>query len=292
MSSEKPSKFDIWWNSTTVKRVTGAIYGLGAAVVILGALFKIQHWAGAGIILSAGMFTEALLFALGIFDRPHKDYEWEKVFTFDGQGTVIGQGVATGVTTTTSTIEAVEVPQTLSGDMKNLSSNIQALSDTAKELTALSGVMSTTKDFVKNIESASSVAAEFTTVQSSLNKATGALFSSYESLSTDMNSVVSNTSQYAEKVGEINKNLASINSIYELQLKNIKDQADVVSQQAQHTSKANETLSELIVDNQKIMQATKAAVEEANKFKDNSTQLANQIAELNKVYGNMLNALS
>lgn len=288
MSSEKPSKFDIWWNSPKVKRLTGAAYSVGAAVVILGALFKLQHWTGAGLMLSVGMFTEALLFMLGVFDRPHKDYEWDKVFVFDGNSQVKGQaGGGVASTTVASTSEAVPA-----GDLKNLSTSISSLSEAAKHITSLGEVMDSTKDFAKNIKSASTVAAEFTSAQTSLNKATGSLFNSYESLNSNMNTVVSDTAQYASKVGEINKNLSSINSIYELQLKSIKDQSDAIVQQTQHTNKANESLSELIADNQKIVSATKSAVEHANKMKDNSAQLAGQIAELNKVYGNMLNALN
>ena len=43
------------------------IYGIGAAVVIVGALFKIEHWAGADQMLIVGLGTEALIFALSAF---------------------------------------------------------------------------------------------------------------------------------------------------------------------------------------------------------------------------------
>ena len=56
------------------------IYSLGAAVVIIGALFKIMHWPGAGYILTIGMCTESFLFTLGIFEKPHAVYNWENYF--------------------------------------------------------------------------------------------------------------------------------------------------------------------------------------------------------------------
>ena len=77
--SEKRS-FDEVWNSPKVKRIIGAVYSLGASVVIIGAMFKILHLPGASITLGIGMVTEAFLFAIGIFDAPHVDYHWDHVF--------------------------------------------------------------------------------------------------------------------------------------------------------------------------------------------------------------------
>ena len=82
--SQNESKFDIWWNSPNVKRLVGVVYSLGASVVIIGAMFKILHLPGAAAVLGTGMTVEAVLFALGIFDKPHKEYDWHKVFDFEG----------------------------------------------------------------------------------------------------------------------------------------------------------------------------------------------------------------
>lgn len=285
MSSEKQSKIDIWWNSPGVKRFTGAAYSLGAAVVIIGALFKIMHWPGAGIMLSAGMFTEALLFALGILDKPHKDYEWDKVFAFDGASSGIGMsGAVSASGTQMSTSGKLNEEETAS-----LSEGIKNLSETAKQLNA---AMGSTKDFAKNIESASDAAVKFATVQDSLNNATGNLFTSYESLNTDMNSVVAGTKEYAGKVLDINKNLSSLNSVYEIQLKNIQTQTEAVDIQVQSTKLITDVQNEILAENKKIQELTKLAVEDANKYKVASAELANQITDLNKVYGNMLNALN
>ena len=57
------------------------IYGLGAAVVILGALFKLQGWPGANIMLIVGLGVEALIFVLSAFDPPTKhEWDWSKVY--------------------------------------------------------------------------------------------------------------------------------------------------------------------------------------------------------------------
>ena len=63
------------------------IYGLGAAVVILGALFKLQGWPGANIMLIVGLGVEALIFVLSAFDPPTKhEWDWSKVYPQLGLG--------------------------------------------------------------------------------------------------------------------------------------------------------------------------------------------------------------
>ncbi len=62
------------------KRVMNFAYGMGAAVVIVGALFKIQHWAGASIMLIVGLGVEALIFGLSAFDPVDKELDWSLVY--------------------------------------------------------------------------------------------------------------------------------------------------------------------------------------------------------------------
>ncbi|MGM9803804.1 MAG: gliding motility protein GldL [Muribaculaceae bacterium] len=62
------------------QRFFNAAYSLGAAVVILGALFKILHLSGGNEMLCIGMGTEVLMFLLTAFDRPEAQYKWEDVF--------------------------------------------------------------------------------------------------------------------------------------------------------------------------------------------------------------------
>ena len=56
------------------------LYGWGAAVVIIGALFKIMHWPGANMMLIAGMGVEGVIFFLSAFEPPHKEWDWSLVY--------------------------------------------------------------------------------------------------------------------------------------------------------------------------------------------------------------------
>jgi gliding motility-associated protein GldL len=62
------------------KYIKNLIIGLGASVVLMGALFKIQHWPGASVMLTSGMITEAVIFAMLGLLPPHHDYYWERFY--------------------------------------------------------------------------------------------------------------------------------------------------------------------------------------------------------------------
>ena len=60
--------------------LTNMVYGLGAAIVIVGALFKIQHWPYGSLILTIGMIVEALVFTYSAFERQQDDLDWSLVY--------------------------------------------------------------------------------------------------------------------------------------------------------------------------------------------------------------------
>lgn len=62
------------------KKVMNFAYGMGAAVVIIGALFKLMHWPGASIMLIVGLGVEAFIFALSAFDPVDKELDWSLVY--------------------------------------------------------------------------------------------------------------------------------------------------------------------------------------------------------------------
>jgi len=297
---ENKSKFDIWWNSPEIKQKLAAAYSLGASVVIIGAMFKILHLPYAGQMLGIGMSVEAFLFALGIFDQPHKDYEWDKVYDFEGNSNALisgdistqKQSQNTEIVTNSQRSVGLNYSETLNDDdVRKLSEGIKNLTTTAQQFSSLSDVVGATDLFVKNIDGAVQSTQKFIKNQDSLNAATGLLSNSYQGISDGMEAVEKNTKLYAGKVDNINKNLSSINSIYEIQLKNIQAQTEGITQQTERLRTVNEELNAIVGDVQKMKTATTLAVVETENYKDGTTKLAKQIADLNHVYGNMLNAL-
>ncbi len=292
---ENKTKFDIWWNLPETKQKLGAAYSLGASIVIIGAMFKILHLEGAGYMLGVGMSVEALIFALGIFDQPHKEYDWEKVYDFEGG--IVSTGSASGksesISATASRQVGLNYSETINDDdVKKLSEGIKNLTVTAQQFAGLSDVVGATSQFVKTIDSASATTGKFITSQESLNNATGHLSGSYQGITTGMEAVEKNTKLYASKVEDINKNLSSINTIYEIQLKNIQAQSEGLTKQTERVHIVTDELGVIAAEVQKMKLATALASEETEKFKLGTTKLSKQVADLNQVYGNMLNALS
>lgn len=62
------------------KKVMNFAYGMGAAVVIVGALFKLMHWPGAGSMLIIGLLTEAAIFGLSAFEPVENELDWTLVY--------------------------------------------------------------------------------------------------------------------------------------------------------------------------------------------------------------------
>ncbi|MBN2766637.1 MAG: gliding motility protein GldL [Paludibacteraceae bacterium] len=299
--SQNQSKFDLWWNAPKTKRIVGAAYSVGAAVVIIGALFKIMHWDGASEMLTVGMSVEAVLFALGIFDKPHQEYHWEKVFDFEADGTMsIAGGVAApvGQPEKSSPSQTIKAPQLdyseaiNEEDVKKLSEGIKNLSATAQQLAGLATVAGSTDGLVKNIEAASAATGKFVVSQDSLNSAAGQLNVSYQGITDGMQAVEANTKAYAGRIDDINKNLSSINSIYEIQLKNIQAQSEGLTRQTETVNAVTRDLSAVNTEVEKMKLAAVTASQQTETFKQGTEKLAKQVADLNQVYGNMLNALN
>src|ERR1041385_8207549 len=66
--------------SKTYKTFMSRLYGWGASIVIVGALFKIQHWPLSGVFLVLGLSTEAVIFFFSAFEPPHEEVDWSLVY--------------------------------------------------------------------------------------------------------------------------------------------------------------------------------------------------------------------
>lgn len=276
-----------WYTSYNGQRLTGIVYSVGAAVVIVGALFKILHLAGATQMLFAGMITEAVLFVIGVLDAPHPVYEWEHVFpqliTLEHgaqpehyeeiskmeKPTLLGaNGSAPAAGNGGVAMPAVELSDK---DKASLSEGIQKLAKTAAQLNDLGNIATGTAKLGEKMEVAGTAMEKFATSASNLSGQTEA---------------------YEKGLNAVNANLNNLNAIYELQLKNVQAQADALKLQADKTNAATAQVELMAEDMKKAAAAASAAVKSSEAYEAAAKQLAAQVADLNKVYGNMLNAIA
>jgi len=273
--------------SKAYKNFMTKLYGIGASLVILGALFKILHLPGASQMLMLGMCTESLIFAIGVLDEPFEDVKWSNIFP-----SLVGEKkdplinyIGGGSVSANQGMTAQGVNPIKDEDVKAFSESLKSLSEAAQQMAGISKVAGLTDTFAQNITSASQAAAQFATKQQNLDAASDALLASYTGITENMATVQANTKLYVEKADTINKNLAAINSVYEIQLKNIQNQAELVEKQTA-------IINVVAGDINKVQQAMAVSAVDVEKYKDETAKLAKKVADLNAIYGNMLSAIN
>ena len=290
------ARFMNWYGSYQGKRVVGMVYSIGAAVVIIGALFKIMHWPGAGPVLIVGMSTEVLLFLIGCFDKPHPEFHWYEVFPqLLGHGTdpellkemqlrpkptLMGGGASEGVAT-----QSANIPGLNEKDMDALKNGIADLAKTATQLSELGKVATATTKLSEKLDAAGKAAEQFVVAGKTISEKSEVLGAAYAQVATDMQQVATGTKEYDSKVAAIAKQLSSLNAVYELQVSAVQAQVEKVNGAVQQLDTLNTTMV-------KMNTVAGEALKNQEAYEAGAKKLANQVADLNKVYGNMLNALS
>lgn len=281
-----------WMETPNGGRITGYAFGFGAAIVIVGALFKIQHWPGASLLLTAGMGTEAVLFMITAFGNPHKTYHWEAAFpqlneesdlegitSFGGGGGGNGTGSGTAAVSGGSSVASLEgVPALSEDDVKKLSDGILRLTDSASKIADLTNLKSAADKLTNNLSDASDSVGSFVSTQNAINESSSSLVDSYKSISIKISGVSQSTETFIGTMDGINKNLSSINAVYELQLQTVNAQVKSIQSVEAEWSQIKNTVS--------------GALAASEAYKNESVKLSQQVANLNNVYGSMLNALS
>lgn len=307
------------------KVITGFIYSWGASIVLIGALFKLQHWPYSGPILAIGLLTEAVIFFVSAFEPPLEMPEWSKVYPelkedyeisefeeFDKPGK--------------SKFEDLLKNSDLTPDLlKKVSYSLSELSNTAKGLSDISAATLATDMYVKNLSTASEAISSFSEINSkanqSIHKSVNDLVETYQDTTRQMSSSsqsimeklsksgeditsritesgellarsykaaaekmdesmknLNHSGEYAENLARLNKNLTSLNTSVESQLKGAEDQFRAGQTFNSDLAKMNEILA--------------SSVEELKRYQENASKLNQHLEALNTIYGNMLGALN
>jgi gliding motility-associated protein GldL len=304
-ASKGQSKFMQWYESYSGKKIVGCVYSLGASIVIIGALFKIMHFPGAGPMLIAGMSVEALLFAIGCLDKPHAEFHWESVFPqLVGHGadpelikelesrprpTLLG-GVGGGEAG--SAASPVSVPAVDEKSLEALKQGIAGLAKTANQLSELGNLAMVTANLGDKLDAAGQAAEQFAAAGKVVTEKSAALGDTYVQVATDMQKVVSETKAYEAQVASVSKQLTSLNAVYEMQLKALQSQTEAYKVQAEKIAGASAQVDKLAVGVKAMVDVAHEALDNQKAYAAGTKQMAAQVADLNKVYGNILNALA
>lgn len=286
------ARFMHWYESYQGKNIVNIIYSVGASVVIIGALFKILHWPGASQVLMVGMFTEAFLFVIGALERPHPEFHWENVFpqlleygtkpelleekSRQPRPTLLGAGVSGGAPVAGEASSA-KVPSLKDEDLKALKDGIAELAKTATQFSELGKVAQTGVKLGEKLAAAELATETYTA-------ATATLAQTYAQVTGDMQTIAADTQAYKAGVEQVGQKIASLNSVYELQLQTVNAQVEAQKQ-------ASSSVAEMVEAQQRSVVLANEAVAAQTAFAASAKQLQQQVADLNGIYGNMLNAL-
>ncbi len=272
-------------------------YGVGASIVIVGVLFKLMYWQGANIMLTVGLIAEALVFFMSAFEKPLKTYEWDKVVDFE-TGTLdlqintemfapMAMPAEHHGAYTPSNIPNVNILN--DDDVQKLNQSIQNLTRTASQLNDLAAFSIQTQKLSESIRSFSENTGKYAENQETLQRATAALLQVYERIGQETEKIEVNTQEYRNKVERINNKLAGLNSIYEIQLKDIHAQSVHFHNQVEISKKLSGDMQSVTGEMGKLRNISDDFSLATEKLRTNANELADNIARLNAIYGNMLN---
>jgi gliding motility-associated protein GldL len=252
------------------KSFMGKAYGIGAAVVIVGALFKITHWPGADPMLIVGLLTEAGIFMVSAFEKPHQEPDWTLVYPelagLDAKENKKGGAVKSG--SITQQLDKMMEEAKIGPDLINsLGTGFRALNENVNGLKDLSSAAAATESYSKNVKQA---AESLTGMNTSYSKAVEAM--------NEMVTASEGSKEYGAQIGRMTKNLASLNSVYELEITESNNHLKSINEFVGGLSKTAATLGE--------------TQKQAETFKVEMDKLSKNLSSLNNVYGNMLSAMN
>jgi gliding motility-associated protein GldL len=235
----------------------GKLYGLGASVVIIGALFKIEHWKYSSELLILGLGTEALIFFISAFDPPpHPDPDWTKVYP---QLLAPGENSKTAVAELDSLLTDANIDSKL---LKNLGDGMRNLGDQATKMSDMADAAGATQEFSDSLVKASNRVDE--------------MANTYEGVASSLTGLIGakeSSNAAGQNLERMNSNLDSLNTMYEMQLEQLKENKELYAGMGELVKTLNDS------------------VEDTRAYKEHIAALAENLASLNTVYSNMLNAM-
>ncbi|MEO0571390.1 MAG: gliding motility protein GldL [Bacteroidota bacterium] len=204
--------------SKSTKKLFNMAYGLGASVVIIGALFKILHWEfgplTGGLLLAVGLITEALIFAISAFEPVDDEYDWSLVYPELANGQQ-SKGKKNDVK------EAQEAEGILGRKLDELlkeanidSELFNSLGESIRSFEGAAKDMAPTTDAIQNTQKYSEELSHAAAQMESLNSLYKVQLESASRQASINEEVVQNAGALKEQMESLATNLSSLNGVY------------------------------------------------------------------------------
>ena len=188
-------------NSKKCKNGMAKLYGFGAAIVILGALFKLMDWPGAGAMLTIGLSTEAIIFFFSAFEKPHEEPDWSLVYPELAYMKDPDEKTSlTPVEELDNMLEKANVDQAL---ITRLGDNLRSFNKTVEGVNKSMDAVSATGDYSDQMREAARKLAEMNTYYDLQLKTM-----------QNMGNSVSDSEKFQLEISKLGTNLEALNKMY------------------------------------------------------------------------------
>ena len=299
------------------QRLFNFAYSIGAAIVILGALFKLLHLQYGNLLLTIGMGTEVLMFILTAFDRPPREYKWEEVFPhldpdyqgerpdlsnvaiaqpndegeeyneeyneeYDGEVEYDEEGNEIIVAKNTPAVGSSNViPSNLpltETETQSLTDSIARMAAASEQLAKMADLTTATQQYLEQMSAISEEMNRLKETTQALNNVSDVLLKSYQAITENSENITQSSTGYVEQMQDLNRNIGGLNTIYEIQLKSVSSQLDSID-------RVNRGIKDIRDMYEKSSQQSAQYCEETEK-------MARYMKQLNSVYEKMITAMT
>ncbi|MBQ3604869.1 MAG: gliding motility protein GldL [Muribaculaceae bacterium] len=298
------------------QRLFNFAYSIGAAIVILGALFKLLHMPYGNLLLTIGMGTEVVMFVLTAFDRPPREYKWEEVFPvldsgdendrpdfandvvinngqsktandeedyvvqYDDDGNIIFPDDDQQVKTSSAKQQNI-LPSNLplsENDTRSLTDSIARMAAASEQLAKMADLTTATQQYLEQMSAISEEMTRLKETTQALNNVSDVLLKSYQAITENSENITQSSTGYVEQMQDLNRNIGGLNTIYEIQLKSVSSQLDSID-------RVNRGIKDIRDMYEKSSQQSAQYCEETEK-------MARYMKQLNSVYEKMITAMT
>ncbi len=197
-------------NGKRFKNFMAKLYGIGAAVVITGAMFKIMHWEGANIMLVVGLTTEAVIFLFSAFEKPAADYDWTLVYP----ELASGDGADRALSVTEQLDNALENGGVDAALIERLGEGMRSLSETAGSLGGAVDAAGATAAYSEQLNTAATHMESLNALYSVQLENTTAQVERQNDVMEKLAAASGNATDLASELASLKGNLESLNSVY------------------------------------------------------------------------------
>ena len=196
------------------KTTMNFVYGMGAAVVIVGALFKILHLKGADLMLSVGLLTEAGIFVISSFEPVHMDPDWSLVYPeLAGGDPTESKKKSSG--TVTQQLDNMLAQAKIGPELiESLGNGLTSLSSNVKDMANLSNAAVATNEYTESATKAAKNMSSIADSTAMVSDSMGNFSAGLQGALTNINATESATAEFSSELNKLNRNLSNLNSIY------------------------------------------------------------------------------